>query len=131
MKNKFHAKTNSKAVQIARQGLPALTLCCLLLSTLAGVRGGSISNPTAGNAIQKGKILVSAVSGTGDSELNMDAVVMVEQGKLSSPYAEDKEGEQTRFANEYFRTGRKYRLTFGGGDAGTATIADDAESEEE
>ena len=54
--------------------------------------------------------------------MNMDAVVMVEKGKLSAPYAEDSEAAQQRFAKEYFRPGQKFRLTFGGGEVGSATI---------
>ena len=53
---------------------------------------------------------------------NMDAVVLVENGKLRQPYSEYNEAAQRKFASEYFAAGKKYRLTFGGGEVGTATV---------
>jgi hypothetical protein len=52
----------------------------------------------------------------------MDAVVLVENGKLKQPYPEYNEKAQAEFAKEYFRPGTKYHVTFGGGEVGTATI---------
>ena len=52
----------------------------------------------------------------------MDAVVLVENGKLRQPYPEYNETAQRRFASQYFSTGKKYRMTFGGGEIGTATV---------
>ena len=66
-------------------------------------------------------MLVCVVSGE-ESEMSMDAVVIVDSGKLLAPYKEDDEADQQRFAKEYFPPGQKYRLLFGGGDAGTATV---------
>jgi hypothetical protein len=53
---------------------------------------------------------------------NMDAVVLVENGKLRQPYPEYSENAQRKFGGEYFSAGKKYRVTFGGGEVGTATI---------
>jgi hypothetical protein len=66
--------------------------------------------------------LVAVVSGDGESEMNMDAVVIVKGGKLSAPYLEQSEAAQQKFAKEYFQAGQKYRVTFGGGEVGTATV---------
>ena len=52
----------------------------------------------------------------------MDAVVFVENGKLRQPYPEYNEAMQRKFGSEYFATGRKYRVTFGGGEVGSATV---------
>jgi len=108
----------------ARSGIwrhPAtLALLCLLTAGLPGAvtasRGIGAASP------QKAKTLVFVVSGEGETEMSMDAVVSIERGKLAQPFADEKEADRTRFANEYFAAGRQYRLTFGGGDAGTATI---------
>lgn len=75
---------------------------------------------------KEGATLVCVIS-RGDSsadspEGNMDAVVLVENGKLRQPYAEYNEAAQRKFASQYFSTGKKYRMTFGGGEAGTATV---------
>lgn len=69
-------------------------------------------------------VAVVSRSGVSEGQANMDAVVLVENGKLRQPYAEDNEAAQNTFARQYFSPGKKYRLTFGGGDAGTATVKD-------
>jgi hypothetical protein len=57
-----------------------------------------------------------------DPQGNVDAVVLVENGKLKQPYPEYNEAAQKKFAGEYFRLDKKYRVTFGGGEVGSATI---------
>ena len=63
--------------------------------------------------------VVCVVSGDEPSEMGMDAVVIIEKGKFLAPFKEYDDPDQQRFADAYFRPGQKYRLTFGGGDAGT------------
>ena len=65
--------------------------------------------------------VVCVVSGDKLSEMGMDPVVMIDKGKLLAPFKE-YDPDQQRFADAYFRPGQKYRLTFGGGEAGTATV---------
>jgi len=57
-----------------------------------------------------------------EPQSNMDALVLVENGKLKQPYPENNEAAQKKFAANYFAPGRKYRVTFGGGEVGTATV---------
>lgn len=57
-----------------------------------------------------------------EQQSNMDAVVLLENGKLKQPYPEDNEAAQKKFAANYFAPGKKYRVTFGGGEVGTATV---------
>ena len=55
----------------------------------------------------------------------LDPVVMVERGRLARlPYNLEQENTPAmrRFIAEYYRPGRRYRLLFGGGEAGTATV---------
>ncbi len=66
--------------------------------------------------------LVCVVSGDEVSEMSMDPVVIIQAGKLKAVYAEYNDAAQQRFAKEYFPVGQRYRLTFGGGEAGTATV---------
>ena len=47
---------------------------------------------------------------------------MVDGKQLRQPFTEDQEDRQKKFADEYFATGRQYRLMFGGGSAGTVTV---------
>jgi hypothetical protein len=63
-------------------------------------------------------IAVSAESGEG----SMDAVAILEGKQLRSPYSDEQKDKQKTFGNEYFKNGTVYRLMFGGGDAGTATV---------
>ena len=52
----------------------------------------------------------------------MDAVVLVVNGKLQQPYEDYEGAAMDKFAKEYFVAGTKYRVTFGGGEVGTATV---------
>ena len=70
---------------------------------------------------RKSPIIVFALSGEGD-DLSMDAVVIVEGKKLRHPFADEQEDAQKKFAEQYFATGRTYRLMFGGGEAGSVTL---------
>jgi hypothetical protein len=68
--------------------------------------------------------LVCAVTGQGEGEkeMGLDPVVVVNRGRLQAPYAEYNEAAQAKFAGKYFKPGSKYRITFGGGDSGVASI---------
>src|SRR6267143_3935858 len=73
----------------------------------------------------KEKTALVCVVSHGDPEepqSNMDAVVLVENGKLTQPYPEYNEAAQKKFAGNYFAPGKKYRVTFGGGEVGTAIV---------
>src|SRR5258707_8902954 len=61
---------------------------------------------------------VSAESGAG----SMDAVVMIDGKQLRVPFSDEQKDRQKRIAEEYFAAGRKYRLIFGGGEAGSVTV---------
>ena len=70
---------------------------------------------------RKPPIVVFTVSGDA-GEFNMDAVVMVDGKKFRAPFTDEQKGGQKKFADTYFATGKQYRLTFGGGTAGTVTL---------
>ena len=61
---------------------------------------------------------VSAEPGAG----SMDAVVMIDGKQLRVPFSDEQKDRQKRIAEEYFAAGRKYRLIFGGGEAGSVTV---------
>lgn len=52
----------------------------------------------------------------------MDAVVMVDGKQLRVPFTDEQKDRQKKIAEEYFATGRTYRLIFGGGEAGSVTV---------
>ena len=50
-------------------------------------------------------------------------ILMIEQGSYKNPIAGDSDAETiSRFAADYYRKGQKYRVLFGGGEAGTLTV---------
>jgi len=65
--------------------------------------------------------MVFAISAeTGDG--SMDAVVSVVGNQLRVPFTDEQKDRQKKFAEKYFATGQTYRLTFGGGEAGSVTL---------
>jgi hypothetical protein len=92
-----------------------ISLVAILLSSLAT---GSASF-AVGQARKTPVIFaVSAESGDG----SMDAVVMVQGKQLRVPFTDEQKDRQKRVAEEYFASGRTYRLIFGGGEAGSVTV---------
>jgi hypothetical protein len=61
---------------------------------------------------------VSAEAGDG----SMDAVVMFDGNQLRVPFTDEQKDRQKKIAEEYFASGRTYRLIFGGGEAGSVTV---------
>src|SRR5438094_9522182 len=86
-----------------------------------------ISSPAIGNsALDAGaqprkNIVVFAVAGEAD-DYHLDAVVVVDGKQLRLPYTDEDKDKQKKFGEEYFAEGRTYRLTFGGGDSGSAKV---------
>jgi hypothetical protein len=64
--------------------------------------------------------VVFAVAGEA-GEYRMDPVVVVDGKQLRGPYL-DEDKDKQRFGEEYFKGGRTYRMTFGGGEAGSVTV---------
>src|SRR2546423_7820475 len=66
-------------------------------------------------------VILAVSSETGQA--SMDAVAIHEGKQLRSPYSDEQKNKQKSFGDEFFKTGTVYRLIFGGGDAGTATVS--------
>jgi hypothetical protein len=118
-------KRNNHRIQNSRiqDRLRVVFMASLLFVNVSTV--GTLAQRTAKKP-QPGKAgtLVAVVSRAGGNEAqgNMDAVVLVEDGKLLQPYPEYNEAAQRKFASQYFASGKRYSLTFGGGGVGSATI---------
>jgi hypothetical protein len=99
-----------------------LLLALLLVSSVLILSAPWEGNSAATTAAQprKGVVVfaVSAESGEG----SMDAVVIVDGKQLRSPYNDQQKDKQKSFGNEYFASGKVYRLMFGGGEAGTVKV---------
>ena len=70
---------------------------------------------------RKRTVILAVSAETG--EASVDAVAILEGKRLLSPYSDEQKDRQKVFGNEYFKKGTVYRLIFGGGDAGTATVS--------
>src|ERR1041385_3965638 len=91
----------------------------LIVFGLAMLSIVSLSFRTA--AQPRSAAVVFAVSFEGD-EGSMDAVAVVNGGRLQHPYNDEQEQSRAAFGKKYFAAGKIYRLIFGGGDAGTVKV---------
>jgi hypothetical protein len=70
---------------------------------------------------RKQTVILAVSSESGDG--SMDALAMVAGKQMRSPYTDEQKDNQKSFADDYFKKGAVYRLIFGGGDAGSATVS--------
>jgi len=98
-------------------GRPAQRLfsCVVSLLLLIGTLNG------AGAAQTRQRTVILAVSSE-SGEASLDAIALLEGKRLLSPYNDEQKDRQKAFGNEFFKAGTVYRLIFGGGEAGTATV---------
>ena len=52
---------------------------------------------------------------------SLEPIVIISAGKYTAPPIDD-EAAAKKFTDSYFRSGRQYRVVFGGGDAGSVTV---------
>src|SRR6266481_2812966 len=98
-------------IEVLTNNCKRFSLAVWILSLVAGPAAAQTRKPTMVFA-------VSAESGAG----SMDAVVMIDGKQLRVPFSDEQKDRQKRIAEEYFAAGRKYRLIFGGGEAGSVTV---------
>src|SRR5436190_9899290 len=92
-----------------------LTASLLFIVGLPGTAADSFAQT------KKPTVILAVQSEAGEGSL--DAIAILEARKLRSPYSDEQKDRQKTFANDYFKKGAVYRLIFGGGDAGTATVS--------
>jgi hypothetical protein len=105
----------------------AATLAAVLL--LASFSVGS----TAGrNALrQGGPAALFVVYGTPPADAYIVPFVIIDGGQFKQPIAGDSDADEiTRFSNAYYSKGKKYRVLFGGGEAGSLTVTKSNKGEE-
>ncbi|HEY6047309.1 MAG TPA: hypothetical protein VIU65_11945, partial [Pyrinomonadaceae bacterium] len=113
---------------ITKQYLPGINpkglRIALVLAGLALIASGfHYGNSAAAVApAQTNDTLLFAVGGESDF-YHMDAVAVFNGRQFKPAYAEEAKEAQKSFAEKYFATGRKYRLIFGGGEAGSVTLS--------
>ena len=99
-----------------------LAVALLLVSSVFLVCAPRAGKSAGLAAAQRRKgVVVFAVSGE-SGEGTMDAVVIVDGKQLRAPQKDEDKAGQKKFAEEYFATGRTYRLISGGGEAGSIAV---------
>lgn len=97
------------------------TLFSLLVATLA-VKPPEMMAARA-SITPQASVVVFAVSGTNLPNAVMEPILIVENGSYKEPISGSSDAtEISKFSDQYYRKGQKYRLLFGGGDAGAATV---------
>lgn len=86
--------------------------------------GGALSGTAANSFAQAKKQTVILAVQSESGNVSLDAIAILEAKKLRSPYTDEQKDRQKAFANDYFKKGMVYRLIFGGGDAGSATVSE-------
>jgi hypothetical protein len=94
--------------------LPRLLLALTLLASATPARHAA-QTPARG-----AETVVFAVSKT-DAGAEIEPIVIYRRGAFVKPPVDD-EAASSAFVKQYFREGRQYRILFGGGEAGTATV---------
>jgi hypothetical protein len=90
-----------------------------ILVSLCALVGIPAVMTTAQTRKQTVILAVSSESGEG----SLDALAVLAGKQLRSPYSDEQKDRQKTFAEDYFKKGMVYRLIFGGGDAGSATVS--------
>lgn len=96
----------------------ALTLISLLMPRTPGT---AQTNARRGGPGGSGGTVIFSVAKDTEGTVRMEPVVIISGGKYTAPTA-DNEAAAKKFADAYFRTGRQYRVIFGGGEAGSLTV---------
>ena len=76
---------------------------------------------SAGAAQRNNPTVIFAVNGEPD-DYHMDAVAFFNGRQFTAPFSDEQKNAQKNFGDKYFAANRKYRLIFGGGEAGTVTL---------
>jgi hypothetical protein len=100
----------------------ALAAAFIMLAAALAIRSPRMMAAHASSE-QQSSAVVFAVSGTNLPNASMEPFLIIENGAYKQPVAGDSDAaEISKFSDQYYRRGQKYRVLFGGGDAGTATV---------
>ena len=98
-----------------------LVMASLSVGSTAGRKSLQQSSPAA----------LFVVYGTQPASAYMVPFVLIEGGQFKQPIAGDSDADElTRFTSAYYSKGKKYRVLFGGGEAGSLTVKKSNKDEE-
>jgi hypothetical protein len=91
-----------------------LSLVCLLAGS---------PPPAKAQQGREGRGVVFVVASNKLPDASIKPILMIDQGSYKNPVAGDSDAEEiSRFATDYYQKGQKYRVLFGGAEAGTLTV---------
>lgn len=107
--------------------LPLLSLTLILLLTpwtpeAAQTKARRGAQDTAG-----GIVIFSLTKYPDDATVQMEPIVVIRGGMYTEPPVDAEPRVTKKFTNTYFRAGRRYRVVFGGGEAGSLTVKKEVE----
>lgn len=111
----------------------ALLIAFFLLVTASLFSFASAGAETAiGVGAAQQRVVVFAVfGGTAQLPARMEPILLLEGGQYKEPVSGSSDAEEIqRFTGDHYKQGRKYRLLFGGAEAGTATVNKSTQDEE-
>jgi hypothetical protein len=98
-----------------------VSFTAVILSLICLLAGG----PRSAKAQQgrEASTVLFVVSANKLPDASIKPILMIEQGSYKNPVAGDSDAEEiSRFAAAYYQKGQKYRVLFGGAEAGTLTV---------
>jgi hypothetical protein len=96
--------------------ISSLTLISLLILQTPGAAEQNASRRSEGDTV------LFSLSKDPEGTFHIQPIVILSGTKYSQPPAGAEAGVMKKFTGNYFRIGRKYRVLFGGGDAGSLTV---------
>lgn len=115
-------------MRFGRTFLVSILTAALLLSSL--LIGRAAATKSHQEADGKATILFVVYAPLPENSF-MVPFVIIEQGQFKQPIAGDSdEAELSRFAGAYYSKGHKYRVLFGGGEAGSLTVKESNKDKE-
>jgi len=95
----------------------------LLFLLIGGLTLFSETQVTAQKVGDQKSAVVFCVASYGAAEQAIEPILIIDSGKWSNPVAGDSDASDlTEFGSKYYGSGQKYRLLFGGADAGVVTV---------
>jgi hypothetical protein len=98
----------------------------IILSLLVYLPAFTITSVIAQTAPKRNTVLFAVQKYDASQPINLEPIVIIGGGKYTAPPVDNEAGSK-KFISEYFRGGRRYRMIFGGGDAGTLTVLKNVE----
>ncbi|HEY8228618.1 MAG TPA: hypothetical protein VIG25_25355 [Pyrinomonadaceae bacterium] len=109
-----------------RQAIPPVLLSILISLVLQAAANAQTNKP---RAPQDGEstVIFSVNKYEEAPTIQIEPIVIIRSGRYIAPPVDAEPAVTKKFTDTYFRPGRRYRVVFGGGDAGTLTVQKEIE----